>query len=212
MQPLGHEARDPWISTGSEVRNMKKVRGSVIVGLCFAAAMSGLSGCNDQGYKVTGNNQKELDQYAAQRGDAIAYLLKTTVYVGEVKNMKSLPVGPALPAQHRKMLELRAEGDALGDMFSPLSYCRGAGYKAQEYWAVVAGSIRTETPENAFTAYVEAAQDCQGQIDNGPKAVTYIETDIDKVPPVEGCLKIISLGSKEKVQGWSCATELLSKK
>lgn len=191
---------------------MKKVRGSVIVGMCLAAAVSGLSGCNDQGYKVTGNNQKELDQYATHRGEAIAYLLKTTVYVGEVKNMKSLPVGPALPAQHRKMLELRAEGDALGDMFSPLSYCRGAGYKAQEYWAVVAGSIRTETPENALAAYVEAAQDCQGQIDNGPKPVTYIETDIDKVPPVEGCLKIISLDSEEKVQGWSCATELLSKK
>lgn len=197
---------------GREVGSMKKVKGLVVVGLCLAAAISGLSGCNDPGYKVTGDNKKELDQYSAHREEAIAYLLKTTVYVGEIRAMKSLPVGPALPGQHKKMLALRAEGDALGDMFSPLSYCRGAGYKAQEYWSVVAGNIRTETPENALAAYVEEARNCQGQIDNGPKSVTYIETTIDKKPPVEGCLKIISLGSEEKVQGWSCPTELLSNK
>ncbi|WP_148059028.1 hypothetical protein [Pseudomonas chlororaphis] len=192
---------------------MKKVQRSATVGLCLAATISGLSGCNDPGYKVTGNNKKELDQYSANREGAIAYLLKTTAYVGEIRAMKSLPGGgPALPAQHKKMLALRAEGDALGDMFSPLSYCRGAGYKAQEYWSVVAGNIRTETPEDALAAYVEEAKNCQDQIDNGPKPKTYIETDIDKKPPVDGCLKIISLGSEEKVQGWSCSTELLSKR
>lgn len=212
MQPLGHEAQDLWTSTGGAVGNMKNVRNSVIAGLCISGAVLALSGCNEPGYKVTGNNQKELDQYAAHREDAIAYLLKTSVYVGEVKAMKSLPVGPALPAQSKKMLDLRTEGDALGDMFSPLSYCRGAGYKAQEYWSVVAGNIRTETPESALAAYVEAAQDCQGQIDKAPKPETYIETAIDKAPPVEGCLKIISLGSEEKVQSWSCSSELLSKK
>ncbi|WP_233281691.1 hypothetical protein [Pseudomonas tructae] len=191
---------------------MKRAKDSMIAGLCLAAAISGLSGCNDPGYKVTGDNQKQLDQYSTHREGAIAYLLKTTVYVGEIRAMKSLPAGPALPAQHKKMLALRTEGDALGDIFSPLSYCRRAGYKAQEYWSVVAGNIQTETPENALAAYVEEARNCQGQIDSGPKPITYIETAIDKKPPVEGCLKIISLGSEEKVQGWSCSTELLSKK
>lgn len=191
---------------------MKKVRSSVIFGLCLAATLSGLSGCNDPEYKITGDNKKELDQYEANRGDAIAYLLKTTVYVGEIKAMESLPVGPALVAQNKKMLDLRAEGDALGSAFSPLSHCRGAGYKAQEYWSVVAGDIRTETPEDALAAYVQSAQDCQGQIDNAPKPITYIETDIDKLPPVEGCLEVISLGSDEKVRGWSCPSDLLSKK
>ncbi|WP_430444982.1 MAG: hypothetical protein ACQZ2J_28055 [Pseudomonas piscis] len=190
---------------------MKKIKRSAIIGLCLAA-ISGIAGCNDPGYKVTGDNKKVLDQYSANREEAIAYLLKTTVYVGEVRAMQALPVGPALSAQHKKMLELEAEGDALGDMFSPLSHCSGAGSKAEAYWSVVAGSIRTQTPEQALAAYVEEAKNCQQQIDTGPKPTTYIETDIDKKPPVDGCLRIISLGSEEKVQQWSCLTELLSRK
>lgn len=191
---------------------MNKTQRATLIALAIAVAASGLAGCNDPGYKVTGDNKKEIEQYSENREHAIAYLLKTTAYVGEIKEMKSLPVGADLPAQHKKMLALRSEGDALGTMFSPLSHCRGAGYKAQEYWSVVAGNIPTETPEEALTAYVEAAKNCQEQIDNGPKSITYLETAIDKKPPADGCLKVVSLGSEEKTQSWSCSTELLSKK
>ncbi|TFF38649.1 hypothetical protein [Pseudomonas sp. RIT623] len=173
-------------------------------------ATAALVGCNDQGYKVTGDNKKEITQYQEQRGDAIAYLLKTTVYVGEIRGLAALPVGPELVAKSKKMLALKSEGDAFG-MLSPLSQCRGIGYKAQEYWLTVAGTIRTQTPEDALNAYVKEAQGCQEQIDTAPAAVTYIETSLGKNPPVDGCLKVISLGEEEKVQNWSCPAQLLSK-
>lgn len=193
-----------------KVGNMKKTERTILTALAFIAASS-LAGCNDPGYKITGDNKKEIEQYSANRANAIEYLLKTSVYVGEIRDMKSLPVGQDLPAQHKKMLALRSEGDKLGDMFSPLSHCRNAGYKAQEYWSVVAGNIATETPEEALTAYVEAANSCQGQIDSGPTPITYLETSQGKKPPVEGCLKVVSLGADEKKESWTCPTALLSK-
>ncbi len=189
---------------------MKKTKRMIIPVLAMIAASS-LAGCNDSGYKVTGNNNKEIEQYSANRAHAIEYLLKTSVYVGEIREMKTLPVGQDLPAQHKKMLALRSEGDTLGDMFSPLSHCRAAGYKAQEYWSVVAGNIPTETPQETLAAYVEAASNCQGQIDSEPKPITYLETRQGKIPPIEGCLKVVSLGSDEKSESWTCPTALLSK-
>lgn len=170
-----------------------------------------LVGCNDQGYKVTGDNKKEISQYEKQRGEAIAYLLKTTVYVGEIRSLSALPVGADLVGQSKKMLALKSEGDVFG-VLSPLSLCRGAGYKAQEYWLTVAGTIRTQSPEEALKAYVNEAQGCQEQIDNAPAAVTYIETPLDKHAPADGCLKVVSLGGEEKVQAWTCPSELLSQK
>lgn len=170
-----------------------------------------LVGCNDQGYKVTGDNKKEISQYEKQREEAIAYLLKTTAYVGEVRGLSALPVGADLIGQNKKMLALKSEGDAFG-VLSPLSLCRGAGYKAQEYWLTVAGTVRTQSPEEALKAYVNEAQGCQGQIDNAPAAVTYIETPLDKQAPVDGCLKVVSLGDDEKMQAWTCPSELLSRK
>ncbi|MBA6066537.1 hypothetical protein [Pseudomonas mosselii] len=189
---------------------MKKHQRPVFWTAAAFLAAAALVGCNDQGYKITGDNQKEITQYQEQRGEAIAYLLKTTVYVGEIRDLSALPVGPELVAQSKKMLALKSEGDTFG-MLSPLSQCRGTGYKAQEYWLTVAGTIRTQTPEAALNAYVKEAQGCQEQIDTAPAAVTYIETSLDKKPPVEGCLKVISLGEEEKVQSWSCPAQLLSK-
>lgn len=192
--------------------NMVLLQRAMATGLVCIAAAVGLSGCNDPSYKVTGDNKSVLSEYTAKREAAIAYLLKTSVYVGEIRAMKELPAGAALPAQSQKMLALRGEADALGGIISPLSHCRGAGYKAQEYWAVVEGSIRTETPDSALAGYVEEAQQCQEQIDNPPKSETYIETAIGGKPPVSECLEVVSLGSDEKVQAWSCPSELLSKR
>ncbi|WMW07836.1 hypothetical protein [Pseudomonas entomophila] len=188
---------------------MKKLQRPVFGGAAVLLAASILVGCNDKGYKVTGDNKKEIGQYQEQRGDAIAYLLKTTVYVGEIRVLSALPVGPELVAQSKKMLALKSEADAFG-ILSPLSQCRGAGYKAQEYWLTVAGTIRTQKPEDVLNAYVKEAQGCQEQIDKGPAAITYIETALDKNPPVDGCLRVVSLGEEEKVHTWSCPAELLS--
>jgi hypothetical protein len=170
-----------------------------------------LVGCNDQGYKVIGDNQKEISQYEKQRGEAIAYLSKTTAHVGEIRGLSTLPVAADLVGQSKKMLALKSEGDAFG-VLSPLSQCRGAGYKAQEYWLTVVGNIRTQTPEEALKEYVNEAQGCQEQIDNAPVAVTYIEAPRDKHAPVDSCLKVVSLSENEKVQAWTCPSEQLSRK
>ncbi|MFV3405865.1 hypothetical protein ACNFIC_18235 [Pseudomonas sp. NY15463] len=170
-----------------------------------------MAACDGHAYKVAGDNAKEISQYQAQRGDAIAFLLKTTGYVGEIKSLKSLPVGSGLVAQFKKMSELRAEGDVFGSVVSPLSHCRNVGYSAGQYWSVVAGNIRTQKPEEAFNAYLADAQKCQEQIDNAPAPVTYLETPKDKEPPFSGCLEVISLGEERNVRSWSCPSELLSK-
>lgn len=189
---------------------MKASKGFIYFGVSALSATSILVGCSDPGYKITGDNKREVSQYQEQRAGAIAYLLKTTVYVGEIRNMTTLPAGTALVAQHNKMSALSSEGDVFGNVLSPLSHCRGAGYKAGEYWSTVAGNIRTQKPDEALKAYVAEAQDCQNQIDNAPAAVTYIETPLGKAPPADGCLKVVSLGEEEKVQEWSCSSALLS--
>lgn len=189
---------------------MKYKQKSVLAGLVIASIV-GLVGCDKSDYKVVGNNGSEVAEHAAKRSDAIAFLLKTSVYVGEVRAMTVLPVGADLSAQAKKMMDLKAEADLLGTVVSPYSHCRGVGYKASDYWSVVAGNIRTETPDNALAAYVEEAQQCQNQVDNVPAAVTYIEVASGKKPPVEGCLQVVSLGGDKKVQEWSCPSALLSK-
>ena len=164
-----------------------------------------------KGYKVTGDNKKEVSQYWERRDRAISYLLKTTAYVGEIKSESSLPVGQALILQNKKILDLRSEGDAFGGVLSPLSHCRGAGLKAQEYWSTVAGAISTQSPGEALNEYVAEVRGCQKQIDNPPQELTYIETQLGKKPPVDGCLKILSLSEEDKAQGWSCRSDILSK-
>ncbi|MFZ5936720.1 hypothetical protein ACOKS3_18065 [Pseudomonas sp. HS6-2] len=190
---------------------MKTHQRAVFLAAVALSVTTALVGCKDQGYKITGNNQKEIGQYEKQREEAMAYLLKTTAHVGEIRGLSTLPVGADLVGQNKKMLALKSEGDAFG-VLSPLSQCRGAGYKAQEYWLTVAGTVRTQTPEEALKAYVNEAQGCQQQIDNAPAAVTYIETPLDKHAPVDGCLKVVSLGGDEKVQAWTCPSDLLSRK
>ncbi len=190
---------------------MNKTQRATLIFLAIAVAASGLTGCNDPGYKITGDNKKEIEQYPVNREHAIAHLLKTNSYVDEMKEMKSLPVGADLPAQHRKMHALRLEGDPLG-VTSLLSHCRSAGYKAYDYWMVVAGSDRFDTLETSLAKYVEEAKKCQGQIDNGPKSMTYLEMAIDKNPPADGCSRVSSQDSEKKTQSWYCPTELLSKK
>lgn len=190
---------------------MKKYQRTIAAGLVLIVSGLGMYGCNDSGYKVIGDNNNVLAEHSAKRGDAVAFLLKTSVYVGEVRSMQALPVGADLSAQTDKMVALRSEADQLGNVLSPYSHCRSAGYKTSEYWSVVAGEVRTETPESVLAMYVEEAQQCQVQIDNAPAAVTYIEMEVDKKPPVEGCLKVVSLGSDEKVQEWSCPSRLISK-
>lgn len=190
---------------------MKDYQRSIWMAVSTLLVVSAISGCKDKGYKVTGDNKKEVSQYWGQRDSAMSYLLKTTVYVGEVRSQAALPEGRALVLQSKKMLDLRSEGDAFGGVVSALSHCRGAGFKAQEYWLTMAGTISTQSPDEALNAYVAEAQGCQEQIDNPPKELTYIETPLDKKPPVDGCLKVISLGEQEKVQGWSCRSELLSR-
>ncbi|NIF18681.1 hypothetical protein [Pantoea sp. Cy-639] len=190
---------------------MKTDQRRVFLAAVALSITTALVGCNDQSYKVTGDNKKEISQYEKQREEAIAYLLKTTAHVGEIRSLSVLPVGADLVAQSKKMLALKSEGDAFG-VLSPLSHCRGAGYKAQEYWLTMAGTVRTQTSEEALKVYVNEAQGCQEQIDNAPAAVTFIETPLHKQAPVEGCLKVVSLGDQEKVQAWTCPSELLSRK
>lgn len=183
---------------------------AVFAGLAVISVF-GLFGCKEPSYRVVGDNGDSVAEHAAKRSDAIAFLLKTSVYVGEIRAMAVLPSGAELSVQANKMVALQSEADLLGNVVSPYSHCRGAGYKASEYWSTVAGNIRTESADSALAAYVEEALQCQGQVDNAPVAMTYIETDKGKNPPVEGCLKIVSLGSDEKVQEWSCPSGSLPK-
>lgn len=190
---------------------MKDYQRSICMAVSTLLVVSAMAGCKDKSYKVTGDNKKEVSQYWGQRDRAMSYLLKTTVYVGEIRSQTALPEGRALVLQSKKMLELRSEGDAFGGVLSALSHCRGAGFKAQEYWLTVAGTISTQSPNEALDAYVAEAQGCQEQIDNPPQELTYIETPLDEKPPIDGCLKVLSLGGEDRAQGWSCRSSMLSK-
>lgn len=190
---------------------MRDYQRSICIAVSTLLVVSAMAGCKDKGYKVTGDNKEEVSQYWKRHDSAITYLLKTTVYVGEVRSQTALPVGRALALQSKKMLELRSEGEAFGSFLSALSHCRGAGFKAQEYWLTVAGTISTQSPDEALNAYVKEAQGCQEQIDNPPQELTYIETPLDKNPPVDGCLKILSLSEEDEAQRWSCRSDILSK-
>lgn len=180
-----------------------------IIALSLFVAISGLVGCQESEYKVIGDNKKDIEQYAAGRDQALVYLNKTLAYVGEVRDMKTRLVGVALQDQHKKMLDLKTEGDTLIKAFAPLSHCRGAGEKAQAYWSAVAAS---KSPEVALIAYVEEAKVCQDQINIGPKLLAYVETAAGKAAPFEGCSKLAGENSEGKNQNWSCPAELLSKK
>lgn len=183
---------------------MKRNQRTILAGLSLAASAIGLFGCGNPGYKVTGDNKKVIAEYAEKRDAAIAYLLKTSVYVGEIRSMETLPTGVALATQSKKMLTLKSEADVFGGVLSPLSHCRDTGLKAQEYWSVVAGGVRTESPDAALAAYVAEAQQCQNQIDSAPVALVYVETQVGGAPPLDNCLEVVSLDSSEKVQSWSC--------
>ncbi|QVM94866.1 hypothetical protein LOY37_10195 [Pseudomonas sp. B21-012] len=168
-----------------------------------------LAGCNNEPeYKVTGTNANEISQYNQQRESAAAYLTKVQAYVAEIKAMEALPVGPALPAQHQKMQALKVEGDGVGSIVSPLSHCRASGYAASEYWQTVAGMITTQPPSAALERFASEVQQCQQQLQNPPKAITYIEGPADKQPAYPGCLEILALGEKDgDTRTWSCPTE-----
>ncbi|MGE1317863.1 hypothetical protein [Pseudomonas aeruginosa] len=188
-----------------------KIAGRTLLGFfAIAAALE----CYGADYEVVKDNSSEINFYKEKRKSAALYLKKAVSYVEEIKRMKSLPEGPALPAQSRKMNALVDEGEQFGDIFSPLSHCRLAGHNARMFWSVMTGNIATSTPEEGFEEFEEQVRGCKGQLVKEPEAITTIRTSVDKGIPFKGCLEVIQLRreGESDFREWTCPTSVLPKK
>jgi hypothetical protein len=156
---------------------------------------------------VVGSNAQEIARYKAKRADAEMYLGEVISAVDELTTMKTLPVGPDLPVQSRKMNALADQGDVFGTFAGPndsyLHECRSSGIAARLLWDVMAGTVTTMTPVSALEGFNSHVRGCISQIKTPPESkITLLGPPEQVMPPFEGCL---SAGDSH----WTCPTSVI---
>lgn len=167
---------------------------------------------NAQGveFVVVDGNREMLTRYRAKRSAADHYVQKIVAATNQMLSMDTLPSGPALPAQSRKINALKQEGEMFGSFVGPdasyLHHCYASGIAVHTLWNTLAGFIRYETPHQALVELNKNITECLSQIENPPSArVTLIGPATHSSPPFQGCQEIIDLAKKDAgYKQWGC--------
>ncbi|MGC5703044.1 hypothetical protein J4P02_22845 [Pseudomonas sp. NFXW11] len=187
----------------------------MLVGLLVGTGMLGVAQAAPEGVRiknksniefvVVGNNADVLAQHDAKRVDARKYVEKLKQAITEILEMKKLPEGPALPAQHKKIVALMKEGEVFGPFLGPLDKCRRAGIDTNSFWAVMSGGNDSSTPDEALTKVSERIHECEVEIKSPPTSKVSLAGPVDQTkPPFKGCLRVLELGDELDYIEWTC--------